>query len=277
VASLVGGVVVAVLAPRAIRSAAVRRARPSATLAVAAGDTQVVFGPRVFATPNGNATTYVERFAVAVQPARRYTLRLVNGAADGTKKATGGTLILNGRVLFGGPDFASGATLNRIVEVLTEDTIQVTVQGQGTPGAFVTVTIFGDPDPTFTVFAERFTRSAGPTVTDTRTFVRPAGAAAPYYLHLVNGNANGTSRMTTGSLVLNGVLVATGGDINQGVGGVVIPVTLQAQNSFQLGARANPSGFLDVRFTATDTTRPTMTLNGTNPRRRARAERVQSI
>ncbi len=139
------------------------------------------------------------------------------------------------------------------------------------------MTIFGDPDPTFTVFAERFTRSAGPTVTDTRTFVRPAGAAAPYYLHLVNGNANGTSRMTTGSLVLNGVLVATGGDINQGVGGVVIPVTLQAQNSFQLGARANPSGFLDVRFTATDTTRPTMTLNGTNPRRRARAERVQSI
>ncbi len=89
VASLVGGVVVAVLAPRAISSSA---SQPSGTLAVvaaASGDTQVVFGPRVFSTPNGNTTTYVERFAVAVQPARRYTLRLVNGAADGTKKATG--------------------------------------------------------------------------------------------------------------------------------------------------------------------------------------------
>ncbi len=215
VASLVGGVVVAVLAPRAISSSA---SQPSGTLAVvaaASGDTQVVFGPRVFSTPNGNTTTYVERFAVAVQPARRYTLRLVNGAADGTKKATGGTLILNGRTLFGGPDFASGATLTRVVEVFAEDTIQVTV--------------------------------------------------APYFLHLVNGNRDGTSRMATGSLTLNGVLVATGGDINQGVAGVVIPVTLQAQNTFQLGARANPSGFLDVRFTATDTTRPTITITSPAP------------
>jgi len=155
VASLVGGVVVAVLAPRAIGLSASQPSGTSAVVAAASGDTQVVFGPRVFATPNGNTTTYVERFAVAVQPARRYTLRLVNGAADGTKKATGGTLILNGRTLFGGPDFASGATLTRVVEVFAEDTIQVTVQGQGTPGAFVTVSIVGDPDPTFTVSAGR--------------------------------------------------------------------------------------------------------------------------
>src|SRR6266699_1138666 len=211
VASLVGGVVVAVLAPRAIGLSASQPSGTSAVVAAASGDTQVVFGPRVFATPNGNTTTYVEPFAVAVQPERRYTLRLVNGATDGTKKATGGTLILNGRTLFGGPDFASGATLTRVVEVFAEDTIQVTVQGQGTPGAFVTVSIVGDPDPTFTVFAERFTRSGGGTVTDTRTFALPAGAAAPYYLHLVNGNRDGTSRMATGSLTLNGVLVATGG------------------------------------------------------------------
>src|SRR2546429_357091 len=113
VASLVGGGVVAALAPRTIGLSVGRPSGTSAVVAAAPGDTQVVFGPRVFSTPNGRPTNYVEALSLVVQPTRRYTLRLVNGAADGTQRATSGSLSLNGKLLFQGPDFSSGATLTR--------------------------------------------------------------------------------------------------------------------------------------------------------------------
>src|SRR5947208_611445 len=262
VASLVGGGVVAVLAPRVIRTPDGGGSRGTAAPVMVAGDTQVVYGPHVFSTPNGRPTNYVEALSLVVQPTRRYTLRLVNGAADGTQRATSGSLSLNGKLLFQGPDFSSGATLTRVVEPLSADTLLVTVEGPA--GAFVTVSILADPDPTFTVYAERFTRTGGPTVTDTRSFALPAGAAPPYYLHLVNGNANGTSRMADGSIVVNGQTVAT---FDNHVGSVAVPVALQAQNTFQVLARAqgSSSGFLDVRFAATDTTHPAITITSPAP------------
>ena len=262
VASLVGGGVVAVLAPRVIRTPDGGGSRGTGAPVMVAGDTQVVYGPHVFSTPNGRPTNYVEALSLVVQPTRRYTLRLVNGAADGTQRATSGSLSLNGKLLFQGPDFSSGATLTRVVEPLSADTLLVTVEGPA--GAFVTVSILADPDPTFTVYAERFTRTGGPTVTDTRSFALPAGAAPPYYLHLVNGNANGTSRMADGSIVVNGQTVAT---FNNHVGSVAVPVALAVQNTFQVLARAqgSSSGFLDVRFAATDTTHPAITITSPSP------------
>src|SRR6266516_1616861 len=109
VASLVGGVVVAALVPRAIRSAAVRPAQPPAPLAVATGDTQVVYGPTRFDTPTGSLTLHVERFALAVVPGRRYTLRVDNGATDGSHRVSGGSVILNGSQILSTADLGSGA------------------------------------------------------------------------------------------------------------------------------------------------------------------------
>src|SRR6266480_493372 len=59
-ASLVGGGVVAVLAPRAIRTPDGGGSRGTGAPVMVAGDTQVVYGPRVFSTPNGRPTNYVE-------------------------------------------------------------------------------------------------------------------------------------------------------------------------------------------------------------------------
>src|SRR6266699_6211490 len=108
-ASLVGGVVLAALAPRAIRSAAVRPAQPPAPLA-AAGDTQVVYGPTRFDTPTGSLNLHVERFALAVVPGRRYTLRVDNGATDGSHRVSGGSVILNGSQILSSADLGSGAS-----------------------------------------------------------------------------------------------------------------------------------------------------------------------
>src|SRR5690349_2159452 len=57
--------------------------QPTVALGRAPGDTVVVYGPRQFNGTTGNGTSYVERFTVALQPGRKYELKLVNGTAGG--------------------------------------------------------------------------------------------------------------------------------------------------------------------------------------------------
>src|SRR6266516_3873665 len=260
VASLLGGVVVAALAPRAIRSAAARPAEPAAPLAAAAGDTQVVYGPSRFDTPTGSLTLHVERFALAVVPGRRYTLRVDNGAADGSHRVSGGSVILNGSQILSSAELGSGAAgWSRVVQPLSEDTIVVAVQG--TAGAYVTASLLSSPDASFLVFGlERFIRSGGTPVTETRHFTTSATAAAPYRMCIVNGNANGTQRISSATIMVNGVSVVTQSELNQHVGGLMKEVTLQRDNTITISLNATPGSFIDLCFNATDVTPPVITI-----------------
>ena len=56
-----------------------------------------------------------------------------------------------------------------------------------TAPAFAQTVLFGP---------KQYTRTAGPPNQFTDTFTLPAGATAPYTLHVVNGNANGTYTRT---------------------------------------------------------------------------------
>jgi hypothetical protein len=60
--------------------------------------------------------------------------------------------------------------------------------------AFAQLVLFG---PT------TYTRTAGPPNQFTATFPVPAGATAPYTLHLVNGHADGTKRISSATVTLN--------------------------------------------------------------------------
>src|SRR6266700_3779145 len=261
VASLVGGVVVAALVPRSIRSAAVRPAQPPAPLAVATGDTQVVYGPTRFDTPTGSLTLHVERFALAVVPGRRYTLRVDNGATDGSHRVSGGSVILNGSQSLASADLGSGASgWSRVVQPLSEDTIVVAVQG--TAGAYVTASLLSTPDASFLVFGpERFIRSGSTPVTETRQFSISATAAAPYRMCILNGNANGTQRISSATISVNGVSVVTQSELNQHVGGLMKEVTLQRDNTINITLNATPGSFIDLCFNATDVTPPVITIS----------------
>ncbi len=223
--------------------------------AAAPSDTQAVYGPKRFDTPTGSSTYHVERFAVAVGPGKRYTLQVDNGGV------TGGSVILNGSTVLSSSDLGSGAARwTRVVQALAEDTIQVTVQGPA--GAAVTVSVLAASDPTFLVFGpERFTRSTSAPVTDTRHFSISATAAAPYSMCVVNGNADGTQRIASATIVLNGVTVLSQGELSQQVGGLVKSVTLLRENTVDVTLTAKPNGFLDLCFRATDVTPPVITIN----------------
>ena len=221
------------------------------------GDTQVVYGPTAFSTPNGNSTNHVERFAVVLQQGRRYTLTMSNTGL------TGGSVVLNGSTVATGSDLSAPST-SKSVEALGEDTIQVTVQGSA--GASTTISLVADPDPTFNVYGpETFTRTSGTPTTDTRTFSISSTAAAPYFLHIVNGNNDGTQRISSGTITLNGVTIVSGSDLSQQVASLVTQVSLSSQNTLAVTLAAKPNGFLSIRITATDTTPPAITINSPAP------------
>ena len=136
VAALAGIAVVALLPPPVPRDPA---AAAPAVSWFPPGDTATIYGPTQLNTPNGNSTNHVERFAAAVAPGKRYILRMVNGAPNGSQRATGGTVRLNGWETITSAELASGAPIDRVVQARTEDTLFVTVQGSA--GAYVTVSV----------------------------------------------------------------------------------------------------------------------------------------
>lgn len=254
-----GGIALGALVAPAIPSSP-----PAAVALFPPGDTTTVYGPAQLSTPNGNPTNHVERFAVAVTPGRRYTLRLVNGAPNGSAKVTGGTVQLNGWETMTSGDLASGATLERVVQVRTEDTLFVTVQGPA--GAYVTASVLATPDPSFLVFGPaHFIRTTGTPVTETRTFSISPTAAPPYRFCLKNGGDDGTNRVSSASIVLNGQEVFTQSQFNQHVASLMTQVTLQPANTLLVTLSGIPGGFLDLCVTATDITPPVITITAPPP------------
>lgn len=89
-----------------------------------------------------------------------------------------------------------------------------------------------------------YTRTAGPPQTFTDTFEFCGTAACQ--IVVMNGNADGSGRVSSASIVLNGVEVAGPRDFNQQVGSLVIPVTLADTNELTVRLTSNAGGSLTV-------------------------------
>src|SRR4051794_18047463 len=107
-------------------------------VAAAPGDTVVVYGPRQLNGTTGNGTAYIERFTVALQPGRKYELKLVNGTAGGsTNRVTSAVTKLNGFQVVSNTELTSSiASVTKVVAVRQVDTLRITVVGP--TGSFVT-------------------------------------------------------------------------------------------------------------------------------------------
>src|SRR5205823_4840109 len=78
---------------------------------------------------------------------------------------------------------------------------------------------------------------------------------------IVNGNANGTQRISSATIMVNGVSVVTQSELNQHVGGLMKQVTLQRDNTITISLTATPGSFIDLCFNATDVTPPVITIS----------------
>jgi len=91
---------------------------------------------------------------------------------------------------------------------------------------------------------KQFTRTAGPPQTFTETFQHCGTAACQ--IVVTNGNPDGTGRISSSSIRLNGVQVARHSDFNQQVSSIVKPVVLGETNELAVQLASKPGAVLTI-------------------------------
>lgn len=224
-------------------------------------DTVPLFGPRRFDALNSGVAVYVERFVVATTY-DDYTLRVENGAADGTARVDSAEIRLNGAVILSPADFDQSVhILTRSVQVEAEDTLEVVLEKGA--GKYVNVSLLATPDPTFTFYGPvriDVTRK-NETIGISDTFPLPPDADPPYRVHVINGAEDGTSRIHDGYLNINGTPVLTNDDINEAIAAAVREGPFTDTTYYTTVVKQSPAGsHMVFRFTATDSTPPVIDI-----------------
>ncbi|HLB36951.1 MAG TPA: RHS repeat-associated core domain-containing protein [Gemmatimonadales bacterium] len=219
------------------------------TAAQPPADTAVLYGPVTFATPTGDPQTFVETFTASVPMGGYQALRIVNGEPGGSGRVATLSLRLNGSELITGAFDQTVAALEVPVTFLTDNTLEVTPAGQA--GAGVTVTALAEVTPRVTVYGPtQFVRQSGPPRTVIEHFSLPAGAAPPESLVIVNGNPDGTHRISAAWIRLNGQELAGPNEFGQTVAEIRRQVSLVANNELSVRLASTPGAFLTIEISA---------------------------
>ena len=122
------------------------------------------------------------------------------------------------------------------------------------------------PLNSLTVFGPRkFIRSTGTPVTETATFSIPSSAVGPYTLTVVNGEANGDWRVTSGVVKFNGQTIFTHNDFKKKVAVLEKTVTLTTTNTLEVTLEGKPGTYIIIAVPRTIHTPPQITIiNPTN-------------
>lgn len=120
---------------------------------------------------------------------------------------------------------------------LFADLLALSLSGLGTGAPQAQTVLFGP---------QTYQRTAGPPNQFTDTFTLPAGTTLPYTLHVVNGNADGTKRISSATVKLNGTQILGPSYFGQNVAIIDRPVTLQASNTLEIRLTSAPGSFIRV-------------------------------
>jgi len=270
-----------VTGPRLLRTAAPEPT--SGSVAMASGDTVTVYGPRQFQAPVGSGglvTNYGERFSLAVTPLKKYTLRVTNGAPDGSARVSGGQVKFNGFTVVSQQDMAAGgpgwSPVIQMQLVAPSNTLYVSLNGSPQP-SYVTIELLQSRGGDVLVFgSERFSRSTGPTVSFTRTFSDVPGTGIPTLFWVLNGNPDGTQRLAQVTVAITGTLHGRAAGDTIRWNSLTPPASVNHQDFAQFGPyqmvvtlpkqpNGFPSGFIDVWLEAPDTAKPVLTITAPTP------------
>ena len=107
----------------------------------------------------------------------------------------------------------------------------------------------GAAQTTFPFFGpKRYTRTAGPPNVFTETITVPAWLVGTYTLRVQNGEPDGTHRLSSATIVVNGVTVADTSDFNQLQPGFERTVTLTPASTMVVRLQSTPGGYLTINF-----------------------------
>jgi hypothetical protein len=107
--------------------------------------------------------------------------------------------------------------------------------------------VFGDGD---TVFGPaQYTRANGKPVTETSTFPS-ALTGSDFTLIIHNGDSQGDYRVSSGTIILNGVQVAGPSDFNQQVEWIERNVNINSSNALSVTLDGNPGSFITITISS---------------------------
>ena len=130
----------------ALRTAkrAAKSAKARTTRAAQPSPAIIAFGPRRFDRLPGAARNVTEQFTLTGAPAAGYTVRVQNGATDGSARVNGATIQLNGAVLTTALTLnVNTAALDVPATLLASNNLSVRLTGA--PGSYVMLTILVSP------------------------------------------------------------------------------------------------------------------------------------
>ena len=241
----------------------IRRLGPvSRPAAIASTDTIDVLATQVCTRAAGGASTTCSHALSATPTAgRRFVLLLDNGNADGTLRASGVSVAINGREWVGfGEMTLSTTSMDRTVEFSGSGTLDLS--SRGAVGAFVRYRLVSVVDPTLRVFGpETFTRLAGAPITETRVLTLPASAGIPYTVVVTNGAANGSQRVSGATLRLNGAPLIGAGELNTEVAVLERQVLLHSSDTLEVRVAGATGAFIGVELRATDIAPPALVVD----------------
>ena len=105
---------------------------------------------------------------------------------------------------------------------------------------------------TFNVYGpQRFTRLTGQAVNVVQNFSLPADAAAPFNIVVQNGTSEGSNRVSSATIKLNGTDLYTPSDFNQNVSSLTKAVTMTATNTLEVKLTSAAGSYLTITLSAT--------------------------
>lgn len=219
-------------------------------------DSVIIWGPFQFDGKQGQGNTYIEAFSVPAELDDYHKLLLVNGAPDGTRRASKVIITLNGVELVSKTDVSQSLpSLSREVLLNPADTIVITVAGSGNP--YITLSVSGRPDPYVDVSGPHQVEVlSGNSRTVVDTFALPAGVSAPHRVEIRNGAGDGSDRVNSASVALNGTTVVTTSELDDEVGSLMAPVSFAASNIATIVANGPVGSYVTVTFVARDFAAP---------------------
>jgi hypothetical protein len=220
----------------------------------------LIFGPITFFREREKPKTEQIFFTIPDNTGP-FLLRLTNGTPEGVQRASSSWVKLNGSEIFRPPQFNQNVpTLSRQVTLLTgENSLEVRLRSA--PGSFVTIEIFRLEQHACPVLGlHTFIRRTGKPLEETVNFDLPSQFVEPFVLNVTSGNPDGSSRVDSATITLNGILIFDPNDFSEQTGFLSQGVSLLPTNTLDVQISGTPGDLLAVEIVGYNSTPPSVTI-----------------
>jgi len=197
------------------------------------------FGPQIYKRTTGAPNVFTDTFSAPVITGR---LIIRNGAEDDAHRVTSATVTVNGIDVFTPDDFKQDLYLMESPVDLAEiNTIRVELASM--PDTFLTIEVLHEVVYTTAFGPQIFERTTGrPNVYDeTFSAIDIAGR-----LIIRNGSESGENRVTSATVIINGIEVFTANDFKQADYLMACAVDLRQSNALRVELASTPGDYIEI-------------------------------